>query len=143
MLPAISNEDLHNVNAMTSFGSDDEKDAVVVSDFENDNDNNVIEPEDVVRCFRRVSDIKYLFMFEGRKILLSAEQVELQFIGVKFALWTYWKKRSRHRVSNNKVINHLKLKGAAGFHREILWHLLLDAMYFQLIALRRKNKLHT
>lgn len=81
-------------------------------------------------------------MFEGRKILLSAEQVELKFIGVKFALWTYWKKRSRHRVFTNKVINHLKRKGAAEFYREMMWHLLLDTKHFQLIALPKKNELH-
>ncbi|KAJ9103678.1 hypothetical protein QFC20_004681 [Naganishia adeliensis] len=146
MLPAINNDDLHDINAMTSFESDNEEDAVVVSDFENDNDNNAIEPvepEDVIRYFWRGSDIKYLFIFEGREILLSAEQVELKFIGVKSALGTYWKKTSRHRVSTNKVVNHLKRKGAAGFYREMLWHLLLDAMHFKLMAVRKKNKLRT
>jgi hypothetical protein len=82
-------------------------------------------------------------MFEGRKVLLSAEQLERKFTGVKSALWTYWKRKSRHRVPISKVINHLKRKGVAGFYREMLWHLLPDAMHFQLIALRKRNKLHT
>jgi hypothetical protein len=56
----VNNDDLHNIDAMTSGLNDEEDDVKLVSDSDDENDGNVIEPEDVVRHFWRGSDIKYL-----------------------------------------------------------------------------------
>lgn len=75
-------------------------------------------------------------------MLLSAERLDERFHGCKSALWFYWRGKRPSRVPVAKVIHHLKKKGVSGFYREMLWHLLPDAMHFQLIALRKKGKLH-
>jgi hypothetical protein len=72
---------------------------------------------------------------------LSADQMNDRFYGVKSALWGYWRGKNAKRMHQGKLFQHLKRKGVSGFFSEMLWHLLPDVIHYQLIALRRKNRL--
>jgi hypothetical protein len=80
--------------------------------------------------------------FRGARMFMIAEPLDAMFSGCKFALWFYWRGKKPCRTPSPRIINHLKKKGISGFFKEMLWHLLTDAMHFQLISLRKKGKLH-
>lgn len=105
-------------------------------------DDNSIEPCDVLRHFwTRNGDLKYWVMHNGIKLYKTAEELEMAYGGVKYALWTYWHNKKARNISLNKVINHLKHKGHEGFYREMLWHLLPQRIQRILSKLRKDGKL--
>jgi hypothetical protein len=75
-------------------------------------------------------------------MLLTAGQLDAKFSGCQSTLWYFWRGKKPSRTPSPRFMNHLKKKGVSGFFKEMLWHLLPDAMYFQLISLRKKGKLH-
>lgn len=135
--PAINNDDINSVPHMLA---DDESEAESAAD-ESD-DEGIIYAEDVVRHVWRGINLRYVVQHNSQRLFLSAEQLDERFYGVKSALWSYWKGKKGKRTPQVKLVAHLKRYGVDGFFSEMLWHLLPDVIHYQLISLRRKNKLH-
>lgn len=120
--------------------ADDNSDADSVAEESDDED--AIYAEDVIRHVWKGINLRYVVLHSGQRLFLSAEQLDERFFGAKSALWGYWKGKNGKRVPQAKLIAHLKKNGVDGFFSEMLRHLLPDVIHYQLIALRRKNRLH-
>jgi hypothetical protein len=146
---------VHHVDAVKTQLNIDSSDLNVIEHLQAANDDtddcestsstaegNRIEPCDVLRHFwTRGGDLKYWVMHNGIRLYKTAEELEMAYEGVKYALWTYWHKKKARNISLDKVTNHLKQKGLGGFYREMLWHLLPQRIQRILSKLRKDGKL--
>ncbi|KAI5448774.1 hypothetical protein NCC49_000569 [Naganishia albida] len=135
-LARIDNTDINT--AVNLVDSDTESTTSTDSDDESCN----IETNDIIRHVWRGPNLRYIFHHNGERLTLSADQMDMRFSGVKSALWGYWRTKSPKRMNQQKLFAYFKRHGVAGCFSEMLWHLLPDVNHYQLIALRRKNRLH-
>lgn len=92
-LPQIQNNDLNNVEVMNHVAEDSSDDG------ETDDDDNAIEPEHIIRHFWLpvTNDIRFQVPHRSNNLYLTAKQLENRFEGVKIAIWSYWKEKSKKK----------------------------------------------
>jgi hypothetical protein len=95
------------------------------------------------------NDYIYLTIYQSlsvrtpeRTLRLTAEQLQERFAGTREALWKYWQTKHKGRIPTSKIRRHLKKMGISGFFREMLWHLLSEEEYHELMRLRKQGALH-
>jgi hypothetical protein len=131
---AINNDDINNIGTMMSFSNDSD------DDVESDDEEN-IDADHVVRHYwlRDNSNLRYQVRIGGRTLYLTAIQLEHRFMGVRSAIWGFWK--NKKRVSKHKVREFLTHNGVEGFYQEIMWQFLDDDEHSELIVHRKNGTL--
>lgn len=68
----------------------------------------------------------------------TAEELEGELCGLRYALWCYWKDRTR--VQQRTIVRYMVNQGYNGWYREIMWHYLPLADFLRLWRQRRASR---
>jgi hypothetical protein len=137
----INNDDLHNFDRHSV--SSIEVPLADECDSSDEEEDDVLEVNEVVRYYWNQGDVRFLIVRNGTQSLLSFETLEERFTGVKSAIWAFWQKRKRGRVDPSKVREFMRCHGHSSFHARCMWHLLVEHEERMLITAQRKGILHT
>ncbi|KAJ9094302.1 hypothetical protein QFC20_006930 [Naganishia adeliensis] len=80
--------------------------------------------KDVKRHYWHKGNIKYWFVYQGRKHYVTAEQMVIRFPGTKAALWKFWDDKEPGTISEFRIMEYFRIHGHEGPLREMLYHLL-------------------
>jgi hypothetical protein len=83
-------------------------------------------------------DAVYRIRVNRRSYYGTADHLEQQLCGLKFALWKYW--AYRPRVHQETIERHLSHVGTEGWFRQIMWHYLPMPTFLTLWRARRASR---
>jgi hypothetical protein len=80
--------------------------------------------------WNRAGNCIYTIVLDGVRYRGSGEDLDVQFFGLRRALWEYW--AHRPQVRRARLVRYMRQYGSVGFFRAIMWHLLSERRWIAL-----------